>query len=92
MENIFCSNNMPEEMQDNIEQIITDSFKNKNKDKKKKFIEQQLGNLYPDTNWGSIFINNYGVNSFRCLGFLFSGQYKERLIVIHGTKKTKKNF
>jgi len=90
MENIFCSDNITEEMQDNIEQIIRDSFKNKNKDERRKFINQQLGKLYHDRNWCSIFINDYGVSSYRGFGFLFSGRYKGRLIVIHGTKKTKK--
>ena len=90
MEDIFCNNSMPEEMKDNIEQIIMDSFKNKNKDKKKKFIYQQLGKLYPDRKWGSIFINKQGVSSWRVVGILFTGWFKERLIIIQGTKRTKK--
>jgi DNA repair exonuclease SbcCD ATPase subunit len=90
MEDIFCNKTMPEEMKDNIEQIIMDSFKNKNKDKKKKFIYQQLGKLYPDRKWGSIFINKQGVSSWRVVGILFTGWFKERLIIIQGTKRTKK--
>jgi len=90
MENIDCNNSMPEEMKENIEQIIMDSFKNKNKDKKKKFISQQLGKLYPDRNWSSILINKHLAFSYRASGIIFIGLFKERLIIIHGTKRTKK--
>ena len=81
MELLKC-NNMNEEMEENIKNIIEDSFENEHKTS---YVRKQLNQLYSDNNWSVFYIGRDNI-SYRCVGTIFFCRYKDYKIIIYPNK------
>ena len=88
---VIHSVDISEEMKDNIQRIIKDSFKQKNLDKHI-YIARKLKELYYNKYWNVFYIyrgkhNGYFFNTY---GPCFVCKYKNYVIIIYPKKKNKK--